>query len=105
MTPRHCREVLRIVQEALVNVRRHSGATTVVVRVAADAWGWELVVHDNGHGFGFTGRMTHEDLIARDAGPRVIRERVRALDGFVAIDSSPTGARLEIAFPRVHASP
>jgi signal transduction histidine kinase len=104
LTPRQGREVLRIVQEALVNVRRHSGATKVEVRVAADAWGWELTIQDNGHGFGFTGRVTHEELLARDEGPRVIRERVQALDGFLVVHSSEQGARLEIAFPRAHLS-
>ena len=37
LTPRVCREVAGIVQEALANVRKHSGATSVVVRLGPDA--------------------------------------------------------------------
>ena len=33
LSPRVCREVAGIVQEALANVRKHSGATNVVVRL------------------------------------------------------------------------
>jgi signal transduction histidine kinase len=102
LTPRQCRELYRIVQEALANVRRHSGASRVLVRVRADASSWELIVEDNGRGFGFTGGLTHEELSARKEGPRVIRERVESLGGSLALTSSPVSARLEIVFPRPH---
>jgi signal transduction histidine kinase len=100
LTPRQCREVLRIVQEALVNVRRHSGASQVVVRLSADEYDWVLKVEDNGRGLGFTGRLTHEQIERDQAGPRVIRQRVEALGGRFSIESSPGGLRLEIAWPR-----
>jgi signal transduction histidine kinase len=44
-------ELWRIVQEALANVDRHSGATQVVVRWAVDDEGARLEVSDNGKGF------------------------------------------------------
>jgi signal transduction histidine kinase len=56
MTPRTSRELARIVQEALVNVRKHSGARNVLVRVAARNGHWEVEVDDDGCGFDFTGR-------------------------------------------------
>jgi signal transduction histidine kinase len=99
LSPRECNEVVRILQEALVNVRRHSGATEVDVRIEADADAWVIIVSDNGHGFGFTGRRTHERLEAENAGPHVICERVTALGGTLAIESSAEGARLEMTFP------
>ena len=36
LSPRTCRELVRILQEILVNIRKHSGARHVVVRVSAD---------------------------------------------------------------------
>lgn len=99
LTPRECRELSFIVQEALVNVRRHSGATSVAVRLESDAEELRLVVTDNGKGLGFTGRLTGDELRTRRAGPRVIRERVAALGGSLEAESSPGGTRLEMTFP------
>jgi signal transduction histidine kinase len=99
LPPRACREVVSVIQEALVNVRRHSGASQVRVRVESDAGGWGLIVDDNGHGLDVSGRFPHDHPEARRVGPRVIRERVTALGGTLTIVSSPAGLRLEMAFP------
>ena len=99
LPPHHCSEIVRIVQEALFNVRRHSGATRALVRLEADACAWALIVEDNGRGLGFTGRWTHEQLEAHGKGPRVIRERVATLGGLVEAESSSAGTRLEMTFP------
>lgn len=101
LPPHHCSEVMRIVQEALFNVRRHSGATRVTVRVEADADAWALIVEDNGRGLGFTGRLTHEQLETHRKGPRVIRERTAAIGGSLSVESSERGTRLELTFPRL----
>jgi two-component system sensor histidine kinase UhpB len=42
--------LFRIAQEALTNVARHSEATAVEVKLAADSRQVELIVSDNGHG-------------------------------------------------------
>ena len=99
LPPQHCSEIIRIVQEALFNVRRHSGATRVAIRVEADSESWALIIEDNGRGLGFTGRLTDEELEAQRKGPRVIRERAVALGGTLAIASSSSGTRLELEFP------
>jgi len=98
LTPRHCLEVLTIVREALVNVRRHSRASHALVRIEEDASGWSLIVEDTGRGMPFTGTRSHHDLEAGAIGPRVIRERVAAMGGRLTIESSGGGARLEMAF-------
>jgi signal transduction histidine kinase len=98
---RVCGELARVVDEALVNVRKHSGARRVDVRFGASPGGLTLSVEDDGRGFGFDGRLTQSDLGERGLGPVVIKERVHALGGRVAIDSSPgRGSRLEVQVPR-----
>jgi signal transduction histidine kinase len=95
-----CRELARIVQESLVNVRKHSGAHHVLVRLAHRAGSLQLTVEDDGKGFSFAGSLSNAELEARGIGPGVIRERVRLLAGELAIESTPGhGARLEVRIP------
>ena len=42
MPQRVCREILRIVQEGLVNVRKHSGARHALVRLGSNPEKWSL---------------------------------------------------------------
>jgi signal transduction histidine kinase len=101
LAPSVCHEIVRIVQEGLSNVRKHSGARNVVVSLRA----WEkgqskLLIVDDGLGFGFRGLATQTQLDAAHRGPSVIKERVRLIGGELTIDSSPEhGARLEITIP------
>ncbi len=95
-----CRELARIVQESLVNVRKHSGAHHVLVRLAQRAGHLQLTVEDDGKGFSFSGRLSGAELETTGKGPAVIRERVRLLAGELAIESTPGhGARLEVRIP------
>jgi signal transduction histidine kinase len=96
-----CREVAHIVQEALVNVRKHSQAERVVVRLTADRGTWKLTIEDDGRGFPFTGTLTDAELETVGRGPIVIRERVHLIDAALTIESTPgRGARLEIRIPQ-----
>ncbi|MBF8305505.1 MAG: putative signal transduction histidine kinase [Acidobacteria bacterium] len=98
--PRVCREVARIVQEGLVNVRRHSQAHNVLVRLGTQNGCWNLVIDDDGQGFPFAGRLSHTELDVTRRGPLVIKERVRTIGGELIVDSIPgRGARLEIVIP------
>ncbi len=95
------RELSRILSEALVNTRKHSGATQVVVRFAAANGLWMLEVDDNGRGFDFTGVLQLEQLAAARKGPVVIRERVQGLGGNLRIESTPgKGARVQVSIPQ-----
>src|SRR5208337_4409737 len=97
LSPRVCSELVRLLQPALVNVRCHSGARKVLVRFGRENGTWKLIVEDDGCGFGFTGRLSLAELEAASLGPRVIRERMRAIGGELVIESVPgCGARLEI---------
>jgi signal transduction histidine kinase len=92
-----CRELARIAQEALVNVRKHSGAKEVIVQLLQTNDTWELIIEDDGNGFPFAGRVSQSDLDSGDRAPAIIRERVRLIHGELTIESKPgRGARLEI---------
>jgi two-component system nitrate/nitrite sensor histidine kinase NarX len=100
LLPRDCLEVMRIVQEALVNVRRHSGARNVFVRFTVADEVCSLWIEDDGNGFPFVGRLSLSELDGQHQGPSVIKERVRRLGGQISVESAPGhGSRLEISFP------
>jgi signal transduction histidine kinase len=100
LSPQACREVTRILQEALVNVRKHSGARRVSVDFATLDGCCVLSIVDDGRGFPFSGRLSQDDLEDAGEGPSVIQQRVRLLGGELTVQSDPgQGARLEIAVP------
>jgi signal transduction histidine kinase len=90
-------EFVRITQEALVNVRKHSGAGRVRVALSGEQGLWTLAVDDDGRGFDFEGRLSDTELALRRAGPAIIMERAHAIGGRVAVASTPgKGARVEV---------
>ena len=101
VNPHVCRELVRIVQEGLVNIRKHSGATHAVVGMTRrDSGVLLLTISDNGCGFEFEGTVSPEDLANTTKGPMIIKERVRSIGGQLSIESiSGRGSRLEIALP------
>jgi signal transduction histidine kinase len=100
MPQKVCRELVRIVQEGLVNVRKHSKARRVLVRLTSDKESWQLSIEDDGQGFPFAGRFSQVELDAMGKGPLVIRERVRLIEGELTVESNPSrGARLEVTVP------
>jgi signal transduction histidine kinase len=100
LPPPICRELAGILREALANVRRHSGAQNVVVRLARQRSGWTLTIEDDGRGFEFAGTLSHVELEESRRGPLVVKQRVRAIGGELTIVSKPgQGARLEIKVP------
>lgn len=101
LSPRACRELARVVQEGLINVRKHSGAQSALVRFASENNHWVLMIDDDGKGFDFTGRRSMAELDNIRRGPATIKERVRSIGGELIIQSTPgEGARLEITLPK-----
>jgi signal transduction histidine kinase len=95
-----CRELARIAQEALVNVRKHSGARQVTVQLLQEEGGWQLIVEDDGAGFPFSGRISQTELEASGKAPAIIRERVRLIQADLTIESKPgKGSRIEVFVP------
>jgi signal transduction histidine kinase len=101
MPQRVCRELVRIVQEGLVNVRKHSRAQHALVRLDSSDSQWKLTLEDDGQGFPFTGRFTQTELDEIGKGPMIIKERVRLIAGELTVESNPGhGTRLEVTVPR-----
>jgi signal transduction histidine kinase len=101
LPPEVCREIVQILQEALMNVRKHSGAKHLLVRLSSPDDDWHLAIIDDGRGFGFEGRLSHAQLEAKNLGPGVIKERVRLIQGELEVESVPGhGTRLDIRLPK-----
>jgi signal transduction histidine kinase len=101
MPDKVCRELLRIVQEGLVNVRKHSRARHALIRLGSSPSQWSLTMEDDGKGFPFSGRVTQQELEQMGKGPMIIKERVHLIAGTLTVESSPgTGSRLEIKVPK-----
>ncbi|HYM52083.1 MAG TPA: sensor histidine kinase, partial [Candidatus Dormibacteraeota bacterium] len=89
-------ELLRIVQEALNNTRKHADATRVQVEVEATPSGLRLTVSDNGRGF------EPDTTPSRGYGLRSMQERAGLIGATLAIDSRPQdGTRVIIEVPVV----
>ena len=82
--------VFRAIQEALANVREHSGATTVDIRFRARRSSVEVRIVDNGAGFEVSRSLARAARRGR-LGLVGIGERVRMLGGSLEIDSRPGG--------------
>jgi signal transduction histidine kinase len=82
--------LLRVLQEALSNVRQHSGATTVHVQLVEDDDGVCMEVRDDGHGF--EPHSVVPDPEGRSGiGVAGMRERLRLLGGRLELESAPGG--------------
>jgi signal transduction histidine kinase len=91
--------VLRIIQEALANVRKHAQASRVRVAIETVEGASRIVVADDGRGF---------DLNALDQaqhfGLRIMRERAESLGGTFHVESAPArGTIVTVQVPVTHA--
>ena len=93
------REIYQIIREGLVNAARHAHASVVEVDLKADDHNARITVSDNGCGFPFRGHYDDAALASTGLGPAVIKSRVASLGGALNIDSSESGARLEVTLP------
>jgi len=87
--------LFRVLQEALQNAAKHSGATRITVQLTGSASDIHLVVSDSGSGFDVKapGR-------SRGLGITSMQERVRLVGGTIAIDSKPlAGTTIDVCVP------
>jgi PAS domain S-box-containing protein len=77
----------RIIQEAFNNIRRHSGARHVLVRLVASSPHIILRIEDDGAGFNLEDAMTSSPSNEKRMGLGSMRERVALMDGELKIES------------------
>jgi len=97
------RQLLRIIGEALTNVRRHSGARNVRVGVGITEEKLWAEVEDDGRGFDAVEKFEQALSTTGGLGTRGMKERARALGGDLQIESDPqtgTKVRFEIALKK-----
>jgi two-component system nitrate/nitrite sensor histidine kinase NarX len=103
LSPRCEVHLIRVVQEALTNVRKHSGAKSATVRITESESSTTFVVEDDGHGFD-----QGDSPLDRDGfGLFTMRDRMALLNGSLDIESAPgRGTRVIASVPeRSHPRP
>ena len=95
-------QLLRILQEALTNVRKHANASCVRIAFALED-GWTRVsIHDDGRGFN---PVVSSAGIEEHIGLRVMRERAKDAGGDLSLKSAlGQGTELVVRFPVKEAS-
>lgn len=95
LDPSNALHILRIVQESIANILRHTRATEIRVGTALEGEGVQVSIEDNGQGFDIgtalaagTGRGLHNQ-----------RRRARALEGQVFWRSGNDGTRFVLWLP------
>ena len=86
-------ELLRVLQEALTNARRHSGATSVEVKLRVEEEVLVAEVSDDGRGF-------NPALVHPGVGLSAMRERIEGLGGEIELKSAPEeGTKVTLRVP------
>ena len=98
--PRTIESAVRLmIHEGVSNALKHGYPARVTITVDSVADELKIAIIDDGRGFSFRGKMSHDDLIAGNTGPVSLRERVIALDGRLSVESLPSGSRIECVIP------
>jgi len=94
-------QVLHVLQEALSNARKHSGASRVELRVQ-QAPHWRFEVWDDGQGFDTGGAHFDETHV----GLRIMRERAQRIGAQLQVHSRPgEGTRIVLWLPQPSEAP
>jgi signal transduction histidine kinase len=90
-------QLLRILQEALANVRKHAGLPSQIdVRLGADDGQLQMAIVDNGAGFD----PALEGMGGKHFGLQVMGQRAQRISGHLAVHSAPgQGTRVEVSVP------
>jgi PAS domain S-box-containing protein len=87
--------LFRVLQEALRNAVKHSGAKHIEVRLSERLNQVDLIISDSGKGFNVDAAMKGKGL-----GLTSMRERVRLVNGTITVESTPThGTKICVRVP------
>jgi signal transduction histidine kinase len=105
------KSLYRLLQEALANATKHSGATLVKIELCRTSNGLDLMVSDNGSGFDpqqvLASRASQNQVSANPLalasggmGLENMRERLSQLGGNLLVESAPgQGTRIKATLP------
>jgi signal transduction histidine kinase len=96
LDPSSALNILRIVQEGIANVLKHTRANEIRVATAAQADGVLVIIEDNGQGFDV------QQALAAGTGRGLYNQqrRAQAVDGTATWVSGPEGTRFTLWLPR-----
>jgi len=90
-------QLIRIIQEALANVRKHARATKAVVNFSRNGESACVTVEDNGRGFDLSNVSSNG---RNHFGLHTMRERAQSIGGCLEVTSSPEqGTSVTVKFP------
>jgi signal transduction histidine kinase len=90
-------QVIRIIQEALTNVRKHAQASHVLVQIHTENSCCNIVIKDDGQGFNSSTRSKGSQP---HFGFQMMKERAESIGGTLDIRSSPdSGTEVTLGFP------
>ena len=97
LSPEVAAQLLRIIQEALVNVRKHASADKVRITCRPDGDQVDITIEDNGRGFA-PDQAPGADQ--QHYGLQIMRERAESMGGSLVLDSQPgRGTRVIVRVP------
>jgi PAS domain S-box-containing protein len=93
--------LFRVAQEALMNVHRHSGSSTALIRIVHDPDKVILEVRDEGKGIPAAMNFQGGTSAHKEAGVGMMgmRERVRAFGGYLEVQSLQPGTLIRAIMP------
>jgi signal transduction histidine kinase len=95
LDPSSALNILRIVQESVANILRHTRATVIRVATAAESAGVQVIIEDNGQGFDVAATLWRSS----GRGLQNQQRRAQAIDGRVDWKSGDTGTRFTLWLP------
>jgi two-component system sensor histidine kinase DegS len=99
--------LFRITQEALTNVRKHSEATQVLIKLDFSEHKVKVLIHDNGIGFDIPSKVGDFTIVDK-LGLVGMQERVQLLRGVMSIESQPgkgTSLTVEVPIVKIDVNP
>jgi two-component system NarL family sensor kinase len=95
--PQASTALYRVAQEALHNVERHAGASTVSITLLSIKGRVQMIIADDGKGFEERSRGA---VPVSGLGLRNMQERMAHFGGLLLIQTAPTGTRLQAILPK-----
>ncbi|MDA8212993.1 MAG: GAF domain-containing sensor histidine kinase [Clostridia bacterium] len=92
-------QLVRIIQEALHNVRKHAKASLASVSFVKMPASWLIIIEDNGRGIKSGQEVKQDRVHGGHYGLEGMKERAEIIGGTLTVNSGPEGTRVAIEIP------